>query len=221
MPQTITKHKHAKPGRPKDDTLPARRRAEIVQHAIDEFARRGYNGADLDVIAKASGCSKGTLYNYFASKGDLFSASVDHVMFNMVKALGENDEGDPVEQLKHLVHVFLNYFAKHPQYVELLVQERSDFRDRKEPTYYQYRQISRRQWQQRFAKLMKQGRMRQMPPEQALNILGDLLYGTIFMNHFRGRRISPARQAKEVLDIILGGFLTQAEFARYLRKNHA
>jgi AcrR family transcriptional regulator len=213
--------KHPRPGRPRDETLAARRRSQIVQHAIDEFARRGYNGADLDVIAKAAGCSKGTLYNYFPSKGDLFSASVDHVMFNMVEAVGVADEGDPVKQLNHLVHVFLRYFARHPQYVELLVQERSDFRDRKEPTYHRYRQISRRQWQQRFARLIAQGRMRKMPPEQALNILGDLLYGTIFMNYFRGRRISPDRQAAQILDVLLGGLLTEGEFAAYRRKNKA
>ena len=85
MPES--KPKHAGPGRPRDDELAARRRAEIVRHAIVEFARSGYAGADLDAIAANAGCSKGTLYNYFASKGELFSASVDQVMFTMVETL--------------------------------------------------------------------------------------------------------------------------------------
>jgi AcrR family transcriptional regulator len=207
------KQKRTGPGRPKDDQLPARRRADIVRHAIDEFARRGYAGADLDVIAANAGCSKGTLYNYFKSKGDLFAASVDHVMFGMKEAVGTlDDDQDPVEQLESLVHGFLRHFAKNPQHVELLVQERSDFRDRAEPTYYTYRTASRRQWRDRFERLMNQGRMRRMPPDRAINILGDLLYGTIFLNHFRGRRINPDRQAAELLDILLGGLLTEAEF---------
>jgi AcrR family transcriptional regulator len=213
------KAKHARPGRPKDDQLAARRRREIVQHAIEEFARRGYNGADLDVIAREAGCSKGTLYNYFSSKGDLFSASVDHVMFSMVEAAGVRDEGDGVEQLERLIHGFLRHFSDHPQYVELLAQERSDFRDRKQPAYYRYRLISRRQWQRRFARLMAEGRMRRMPPAQAINIVGDLLYGTIFMNYFRRRRISPARQAGVVLEVLLGGLLSEAEFAAYRQRS--
>lgn len=208
-----------KPGRPRDEHLAERRRAEIVHHAIDEFARNGYNGADLDVIAREAGCSKGTLYNYFASKGDLFSASVDHVMFSMTDAVGPRDEnGDPVEQLHQLIHGFLRYFAKHPQYVELLVQERSDFRDRKEPTYYRYREASRKQWKERFVQLMSNGRMREMPADQAINILGDLLYGTIFMNYFRGRKIDPDRQAEQILEVLLGGLLTDAEFKTYKSK---
>jgi AcrR family transcriptional regulator len=208
-----SKQKRAGPGRPKDDQLPARRRADIVRHAIDEFARRGFAGADLDVIAANAGCSKGTLYNYFKSKGDLFAASVDHVMFGMKEAVGTLDDNqDPIDQLESLVHGFLRHFAKNPQHVELLVQERSDFRDRAEPTYYTYRAASRRQWRDRFERLMNQGRMRRMPPDRATNILGDLLYGTIFLNHFRGRRINPHRQAAELLDILLGGLLTEAEF---------
>jgi uncharacterized protein YdeI (YjbR/CyaY-like superfamily) len=44
--------------------------------------------------------------------------------------------------------------------VELLVQERSDFRDRDEPTYYRYRAASRKQWKKRFERLIAEGRMR-------------------------------------------------------------
>jgi AcrR family transcriptional regulator len=209
-----SKPKRAGPGRPRDDELPARRRADIVRHAIDEFARHGYAGADLDAIAANAGCSKGTLDNYFASKGDLFGASVDHVMFSMVEAAGVKEEGDPLEQLEHLVHGFLRHFAEHPQHVELLVQERSDFRDRPEPSYYTYRAASRKQWQKRFEQLMDEGRMRRMPAERAINFLGDLLFGTIFMNYVRRRRIDPDRQAGEVLDILLGGLLTGEEFGK-------
>jgi AcrR family transcriptional regulator len=208
-----SKPKRTGPGRPKDDQLAARRRADIVRHAIDEFARRGYAGADLDVIAANAACSKGTLYNYFRSKGDLFSASVDHVMFGMKQAVGTlDDDRDPIDQLENLVRGFLRHFAKHPQHIELLVQERSDFRDRAQPTYYTYRAASRRQWRRRFERLIAEGRMRPMPPGRAINILGDLLYGTIFMNHIRGRRTAPDRQAAEVLDVLLGGLLTDSEF---------
>jgi AcrR family transcriptional regulator len=209
------KQKRPGPGRPRDDELAARRRAEIVQHAIEEFARHGFAGADLDAIAASAGCSKGTLYNYFRSKGDLFSASVDHVMFSLVKAIGANDDGDPLEQVENLVRGFLRHFSEHPQYVELLIQERSDFRDREEPTYYTYRVASRKQWEKRFQRLMEQGRMRRMSTEQAINILSDLLYGTIFMNYFRRRQIKPQQQADEILDVLLGGFLTEGAFDQW------
>lgn len=199
-----------RPGRPKDSGLAVRRRSQIVQHAIEEFARHGYTGADLDVIAAAAGCSKGTLYNYFTTKGDLFSAAVDHVMFNMVAAMGVEDDGEAIAQLEQMVHGFLRYFAEHPQYVELLAHERSDFRDRQEPTFYRYRAVSRQQWKKKLARLMAQGLMRPMPADQIMNIFSDLLYGTILMNRFHDRHIKPERQAADVLAVMFGGLLTEA-----------
>ena len=203
-----TNEKKARPGRPRDEGLAARRREEIIRHSITEFARNGYTGADLDVVAANAGCSKGTLYNYFENKGDLFSASVDHVMFSLVKVVNENPSEDPIEQVKNLVQVFLQYFHDHPEYIELLVQERSDFRDRKQPTYYQYRQSGRERWVKRFEELMSAGKMRRMPHDQAINVISDLLYGTIFMNCFRHRQSKPQQQAEEILDVIFRGLLT-------------
>jgi hypothetical protein len=63
--------------------------------------------------------------------------------------------------------------------------------------------------------------MRRMPADRAINILGDLLYGTIFMNHFRGRRIAPDRQAAELLDVLLGGLLTEPELQARRKRTRA
>jgi len=206
------KEKTRKLGRPKDAGLAERRRGEIVTRAIEEFARSGYANADLEVIAANAGCSKGTLYNYFSRKGDLFNASVDHVMFSVMKAAAVSEEADPVEQLEQVVHGFLRHFADHPQHVELLIQERSDFRDRQQPTYLRYKAASRQRWQARFERLMAQGRMRRMSTEQAIDILANLLYGTVFLNYFQRRQIRPEQQASALLNVLLGGLLTEAEF---------
>jgi AcrR family transcriptional regulator len=208
-----------RPGRPRDEENAARRRSEILKLAIAEFAKNGFNGADLDAIAKAAGCSKGTLYNYFPSKTELFTASVDLVMINMKHATGLSEDGDPLEQLQKLFYGFLHYFADHPEYVELLVQERSDFPHREQPTYHTYRAASREMWTKRLQQMVADGRMRPMPVDRVINILGDLLYGTIFMNRIRGRKIDPNRQAADILEVFLGGILTEQELQRFLKKN--
>lgn len=50
----------------------------IIESAIENFARHGFDKARMDDIAKTSDLSKGTLYLYFKSKEDLFYAICEH-----------------------------------------------------------------------------------------------------------------------------------------------
>ena len=50
------------------------KRRQILQGAREVFLSRGFDGASMGEIAKASGVSKGTLYVYFDSKERLFAA---------------------------------------------------------------------------------------------------------------------------------------------------
>jgi AcrR family transcriptional regulator len=195
-------------GRPRDAGLPARRRAEIVRHAIDYFARFGYAGADLNAIAARVGCAKGTLYNYFPSKEMLFGACVDHVIRGLSATVLASDSDDPLGQVENLVRSFLEYFHSHPQYVELLMRERSDFPQRDGETYMQFRKERRKAWSQRFAKLMEDGIFRPMEPDGAVDVMFNLLYGTIFSDAFRLGPRGSKRQTQEVIDVLFRGLLS-------------
>ena len=54
----------------------AERRAQIIQAALACFTRKGYNNTTMDDIVAESGLSKGSLYWYFKSKDDLFTAAL-------------------------------------------------------------------------------------------------------------------------------------------------
>ncbi|BDS08260.1 TetR family transcriptional regulator [Oceaniferula spumae] len=53
-------------------TLSQRKRAAIVQAAIEEFHISGYNCSNMDAIAARAKVSKRTVYNHFSSKEALF-----------------------------------------------------------------------------------------------------------------------------------------------------
>ncbi len=53
-----------------------RAKKRIIEAAITVFAKKGYHRAKMTDIAKEVGVSKGTLYQYFKSKEDLFEAVV-------------------------------------------------------------------------------------------------------------------------------------------------
>lgn len=55
----------------------SKKRAAILEGAIDVFINVGYELASMDKIAQTAGVSKRTVYNHFGSKENLFQAIVD------------------------------------------------------------------------------------------------------------------------------------------------
>ncbi len=58
------------------DVLSPEKYRQILRGAATIFAQDGYEGASMSRIAACAGVSKGTLYNYFEGKAELFSAWV-------------------------------------------------------------------------------------------------------------------------------------------------
>lgn len=59
---------------------PEERRAEIVAAARRLFETRGFEATSMQDVIDEVGIAKGTIYHYFASKGDLLHAVVDDVV---------------------------------------------------------------------------------------------------------------------------------------------
>lgn len=203
----------ARPGRPKDVELPARRRAEILEVATEVFAERGYGPTDLQVVADRLGVGKGTVYRYFASKEALFLAAVDHGMRRLKQAVDDAvaPVQAPLDQIATGVRTYLGFFDAHPEIVELLIQERAYFRNRQQPTYFVHREANIGRWQEVLRGLIRAGAMRDVPVERTTDVISDLLYGTMFTNYFAGRKTSLVDQCDVILDILFRGLLTDKE----------
>lgn len=197
-------------GRPPDAELQERRRAEILDAATAVFSKHGFAAADVQEIADKTGVGKGTIYRYFPNKEGLFLAAVDHGMRNLRSAVDAAvaTATQPLEQIAEGVRAYLTFFDEHPEIVELLVHERAHFRDRKTPTYFVHRDANMGPWQDLFRELISAGTVRELPVEQIVEVISDLLYGTMFTNHFAGRKKSPRRQCEAVLNILFHGLLT-------------
>ncbi len=205
-----------KPGRPRDKALAERRREEILEMATSVFAQLGYRATDVQVIADRLGVGKGTVYRYFPSKRKLFLAAVDRGMLLLRQKADASSEGvaDPLERVAKAIQAYLSFFDSHPQLVELLMQERAEFKDRKKPTYFQHRDANLGPWKKLYRGLMAEGRVRKMPVDRIIDVVSDLLYGTIFTNYFAGRRKSFSVQAHDAIDIVFHGILGEKERRR-------
>ena len=71
---------------------------QILDGAAVAFAQDGYEGASMSHIASLAGVSKGTLYNYFDGKKDLFTAFVQRECAQRLLLFFDEIDGDaPVE----------------------------------------------------------------------------------------------------------------------------
>jgi AcrR family transcriptional regulator len=203
----------SRPGRPKDDSLWASRTDEILDSAATIFAQHGYQDTEMQFIADALEVGKGTIYRYFPSKEELFLKAVSRGMDRLrhaVKSAYDPIE-DSLERLTVAIHAYLTFFRNHPQYVELLIQERAQFRDRKKQTYFEHREKNIGEWRQMYADLIAGGRLRDVPVPRILDAVSDLVYGTMFTNYFTGRHKPLEAQAQDLVDILFYGILSDRE----------
>lgn len=198
-----------RPGRPPDEALPGRRTEEILAAATTLFATHGFAEADTQTLANQLGIGKGTLYRYFACKQDLFLATVDRAMRHLSTAVdaASADVHEPLPRISCAIRAYLGFFDKNPHFVELLIQERARFKDRRKPTYFQYLEANIGRWHEVFRELIRTKQVRDVPVDRITNVLSNLVYGTMFTNYFAGRSHSLENQAEEILDIVFHGIL--------------
>ncbi len=100
------------------------KKIEILQAAIHVFAEKGIQKSKMIDIAKKAGIGKGTIYEYFDSKENIFEEAF-HIHFSqmeeqVVRIAGSNN--DAVTKLKILVRSSLvGFFNKHGEFAGIMM----------------------------------------------------------------------------------------------------
>jgi AcrR family transcriptional regulator len=81
----------------------------LLETAAGEFARVGFERANVDTIAERARVGKGTVYLYFHNKAALFHAVLGEVRRRLEAAgSGDHPAADPVTNLRTLIHEHLS-----------------------------------------------------------------------------------------------------------------
>ncbi len=102
------------------DRLDPIRRAAVVEAAEAEFGEHGFSQGSLNAIARSGGVAKGSLFQYFVDKRDLYAHIVDvaseRVRSEIECRITELDPGRTFfEFLTDLLDAWVGYFADHPR----------------------------------------------------------------------------------------------------------
>lgn len=100
-------------------------RQRLLDAAEQVFADKGFHGAVVDDIIKASDSSKGGFYFHFPNKQAIFLALIDALVPKLATAVDHAIAGetDPVGQLDAALRTVLETFSRHRRLSKILLVE--------------------------------------------------------------------------------------------------
>ena len=110
------------------DKISEEKREKILDAAINEFARKGYNAANVNTIAKNAGVSIGSIYNYFATKEDIALTILDKGYSLLDEVFSGIDlvSGDIFDKIEKLIRAAQKYSRKYPQITQMYLDISSE-----------------------------------------------------------------------------------------------
>jgi AcrR family transcriptional regulator len=105
------------------DNLPEDKRQRIIDCAVDEFSQHDYASASISKIVAKAGIAKGSLYQYFNDKSDLYTYLLDLAAQTktemMAKAFHSENKLPFFETLLTLFSVMSNFELQYPNLAKI------------------------------------------------------------------------------------------------------
>jgi AcrR family transcriptional regulator len=189
----------------------AERSRDILDAAVRTFAVKGYGQTDVQEIADEVGVGKGTVYRHFGNKESLFLAAVQHAQDKLIAAVDavQDSGSDPLVQLRTCMTAILRFFDTHPEIVELLIEERALFRNRRPSLFFEQDEGRRSEWAQRLRDMIKSGVLRDIPVSEIQDTISRCVFGAMFFNYFEGNSNSLAENPHTMFDILFNGLVAK------------
>jgi AcrR family transcriptional regulator len=100
------------------------KRDALVRAAVTVFSQKGFHATKMQEIADAAGVGKGTMYEYFDTKDELFLAVYDAWMDAYEAAMEEagSKSKDPVATADALIDTTIGFYEEHALHAPLLLE---------------------------------------------------------------------------------------------------
>lgn len=102
-----------------------RRLAAVLEHAARIFCEKGYEGASMRDLSRATGMSLAGLYHYFESKEELLYLIQKHTFRTIIERLRPRlgKATDPEERIRIFIENHLDYSLDNKEAMKVLVHE--------------------------------------------------------------------------------------------------
>jgi len=182
-------------------------RKKLLNAAMAVFSRKGFHKATIDEICRRANLGKGTVYQYFDNKKELFLGIVDSFAADLGKSV-ESAVGAITDDLKRLetaITAYVQFHAAHRSFYRLLVHEESSFakeiHQRFRTEYFSHLRIL----EDILREGMKNAKMKKMNVRSATFALVGICNSVIFRWLLSERNYSLKNEVPVILEIFLRG----------------
>jgi TetR/AcrR family transcriptional regulator len=105
--------------------IEADRKTTILQAALEVFSEKGFFCATVDAICEKAGIAKGTIYNYFSGKEDLFYTIIENLENDLYRRLQlvAKEETNALEKLESAIKTHMQCILKQADFWRLMSSE--------------------------------------------------------------------------------------------------
>ena len=112
-------------------SLHIEKQTQVINAALKEFVKSGFEKASTNEIVKGAGISKGSLFNYFNNKRDLYFFLIEHAL-KVVETIYDDIDLTETDIFNRLEQIGLTKFAiqkKSPQIFDFLLSIKKEEAD--------------------------------------------------------------------------------------------
>lgn len=167
------------------------RREEILDVAVDLFARRGYHGVSMDEIGKAAGVTGPALYHHFSGKESMVAAALIPVSERLLATGRERIEaaGEPAAALDALLDFHVEFALENPAVITLHLHELDRLPDEPRREIRRLQRLYVEEWVQVLTEL------RSELARPAARVLAHAAFGLMNSTPFIGAELDRDRRA--------------------------
>jgi AcrR family transcriptional regulator len=187
-------------------------RQRLLETAARHFARHGLDAANVDAISVDAGFAKGTLYNYFRSKEQLFAEVLTEACRRAVQRYAAVERPGPVrERLRALARADVEVLRAEEGFMKVLVREAMSFRSETYPLIVEHLAPFVAKVQEVLAAGLAAREIRSDRPLPQLSLLFVGTLSLLYVQHWGSGGAWPS--IEEIPDLAVSTFLDGAGHA--------
>ena len=189
------------------NTRISNKRELIIDAAIQVFSQKGYHYTRMEDIAAQAGIGKGTIYEYFSSKLQLFQEMTEDSLQKYYESLTQEISDDLVfeERLRILMEGHFNFCQEHRSLARIVFWDTEIIDEELKDWTYKLRKEKETQMQEIIVEAIKKKEIRAIEPFLlSLIITGifEAVWAPVIIENWE---FDSKELADKVMDIIING----------------